>query len=203
MKKILALASASSSFTIFATIMAKGKTILSDKRFQLTIDRLCHQLIENHGDFSNTCIIGIQPRGVNLSERIVDRLREMIKKPPFKYGKLDITFYRDDFRIRETPLAANTTEMEFLIEEKDVILIDDVLYTGRTVQAALTALQHYGRPRKVELLALIDRRFNRHLPIHCDYTGIVVDALDEAYVKVEWKETDPIDKIILFSKKTK
>jgi pyrimidine operon attenuation protein/uracil phosphoribosyltransferase len=180
--------------------MAKGRTILGSARFEITIERLCHQLIEEYHDFDQTCLIGIQPRGINFSDRIVGRLTALLKKPLFRYGKLDITFYRDDFRTREKPLSANSTEMEFLIEEKRVILIDDVLYTGRTVQAALTALQHYGRPATVELLAMIDRRFNRHLPIQCNYAGMVVDALDEAYVKVEWKEIDGEDKIKLFSK---
>jgi pyrimidine operon attenuation protein/uracil phosphoribosyltransferase len=114
---------------------------------------------------------------------------------------LDITFYRDDFRIRETPLAASTTNMDFLVDDRKVILIDDVLYTGRTIHAALTALQHYGRPKQVELIALVDRRFNRHLPIQSDYIGLTVDAVDEAYVKVEWKEIEGSDKILLFSNK--
>jgi len=167
----------------------------------LTIERLCHQLIENHPNFEDSCIIGIQPRGIMFADRIVEQLRKLVKNPEFDYGKLDITFYRDDFRKRETPLAASTTEMEFLVEDKNVILVDDVLYTGRTIQAALTAINHYGRPRKVELLALIDRRFNRHLPIQCDYSGIVVDALEEAYVKVEWEQIDGADKIKLYPKK--
>lgn len=167
----------------------------------MTIERLCHQLIENHPNFEDSCIIGIQPRGIMFADRIVEQLRKLVKNPEFDYGKLDITFYRDDFRKRETPLAASTTEMEFLVEDKNVILVDDVLYTGRTIQAALTAINHYGRPRKVELLALIDRRFNRHLPIQCDYSGIVVDALEEAYVKVEWEQIDGADKIKLYPKK--
>ncbi len=181
--------------------MARARTILTTEKFKLTIERLCHQLVENHPRFEHTCIIGIQPRGIPLADRIVKRLRTMVKNPEFNYGKLDITFYRDDFRIRQTPLEASTTEMEFLVEDKNVILIDDVLYTGRTVQAALTAINHYGRPRKVELLALIDRRFNRHLPIQSDYTGMIVDALDEAYVKVEWEDIDGTDKIKLYPKK--
>ena len=87
------------------------------------------------------------------------------------------------------------------MEDKKVLLVDDVLYTGRTIQAALTALQHYGRPEKVELVALVDRRFNRHLPIQSDYIGLTIDAIDEAYVKVEWEEQDGYDKIVLFPSK--
>jgi pyrimidine operon attenuation protein/uracil phosphoribosyltransferase len=125
-------------------------------------------------------------------------LLEITGVSAIQYGKLDITFYRDDFRHREKPLRANVTEMDFIVEDANVVLVDDVLYTGRTVQAALTALQHYGRPCKVELLALVDRRFNRDLPIKADYSGIRVDALDEAYVKVEWQQTEGEDRILIF-----
>jgi pyrimidine operon attenuation protein / uracil phosphoribosyltransferase len=178
-----------------------GRVILTQGRFALTIDRLCHQLIENHDTFTNTCFIGIQPRGVAFANRIQQRLLEITGASSIEYGKLDITFYRDDFRQRNKPLRASVTEMDFLVEDKNVVLVDDVLYTGRTVQAALTALNHFGRPAKVELLALVDRRFNRDLPIKADYTGVRVDALDEAYVKVEWKDTDGEDRILLFPQK--
>ena len=181
--------------------MSKGRVIIEDARFSLTIDRLCHQLIEHYDDFSETCIVGIQPRGVFLSDRIAQRLQEIIGEPRFKYGKLDITFYRDDFRIRNKPLEASSMEMDFLVDDQRVILIDDVLYTGRTIHAAMTALQHYGRPANVELLALIDRRFNRHLPIAGDYVGLTVDALDEAYVKVEWQESSGHDRVLLYPEK--
>lgn len=189
------------TFSIFNAKMPKGKVIIEDARFNLTIERLCHQLIEHYSDFSKVCIIGIQPRGVLLSNRIVSRLRKILREQVFSYGKLDITFYRDDFRIRDRPLTASTMEMDFLVENQQVVLIDDVLYTGRTIHAALTALQHYGRPANVELLTLIDRRFNRHLPIKSDYVGLTIDALDKAYVKVEWKETDGQDKVLLFAEK--
>ncbi len=181
--------------------MAKGRVIIEDARFNLTIDRLCHQLIERYDDFATSCIIGVQPRGIMLSDRIIARLKQILKIKHIDYGKLDITFYRDDFRTRDKPLSASTTSMDFLVDHKHVILVDDVLYTGRTIQAAMTALQHYGRPANVELLTLIDRRFNRHLPICGDYVGMTVDALDEAYVKVEWKETTGRDRILLFPEK--
>lgn len=181
--------------------MNKGRIILGRERFQLTIDRLCRQLIENYDLFENTCFIGIQPRGTLVSDRIHKRLSEILEIPKIEYGKLDITFYRDDFRIRTKPLKASVTEMDFLVEGKNVVLFDDVLYTGRTVQATLTALQHFGRPKRVELLALVDRRFNRHLPIMADYIGYSVDALDEAYVKVEWEEIDGEDRILLYPEK--
>jgi len=181
--------------------MNRGKTILAQERFRLTIERLCHQLMEEYEDFSNTCIIGVQERGVLLADRIIERLKILSPKTSIDYGKLDITFYRDDFRTRTEPLKASSTEIDFLVENKKVILIDDVLYTGRTIQASLAALQDFGRPEKVELLTLVDRRFNRHLPIMSDYTGMTVDALDEAYVKVEWENLDGQDRILLFSAK--
>ncbi len=178
--------------------MSNGRVILSQERFALTIDRLCHQLIENHDSFENTCLIGIQQGGTPLLGRIHERLFSITGIPDIQNGKLDITFYRDDFRHRAKPLRASATEMDFLVEDKNVVLMDDVLYTGRSVQAALTALQHYGRPKRVELLTLVDRRFNRDLPIKADYIGLRVDALDEAYVRVEWREAEGEDQVLLF-----
>lgn len=181
--------------------MEQGRIIMNQERFQLTIERLCHQLIEQFDAFENTCIVGVQPRGVPFSDRLHQRLLQILAIPKIEYGKLDITFYRDDFRHRPKPLKASVNEMDFLVEGKTVLLVDDVLYTGRTIQAALIALQHYGRPHRVELVALVDRRFNRHLPVQADFTGVTVDALDEAYVKVEWQESDGEDKVILFPQK--
>lgn len=174
---------------------------MENKRFHLTIERLSQQIIENYNDFSDTCIIGIQDQGVILAGRIYEMIKKEKKNLDIPFGKLDITFYRDDFRTRKTPLEASKTEIDFLVEDKRVILVDDVVYTGRTIQAALAAIQHYGRPRSVELLVLIDRRFNRHLPIKADYKGLVVDALDEAYVEVEWESTHGEDKVKLFPSK--
>lgn len=170
--------------------MAAGRIILSEQKLNLVLDRLTHQLIEYHGDFSNSCIVGIQPRGKALSDRIVTRLQKIGKLKNLQYGLLDVTFHRDDFRTRNEPLKANTMKMDFLVDNKKVILVDDVLYTGRTIQAAISTLQHFGRPEKIELLVLIDRRFNRDLPIQSDYYGMAVDALDQAYVKVDWQESD-------------
>jgi pyrimidine operon attenuation protein/uracil phosphoribosyltransferase len=175
-----------------------GKLLLDAGRFELMIERLCHQVLEDWGDLNDCCLIGIQQRGVFVSDRLHGRLQVLSGNSNLAYGKLDITFYRDDFRMRDKPLAPYPNEIDFLIADKNVLLVDDVLYTGRTIQAALSALQHYGRPRSVRLLVLADRRFNRHLPIQADYVGLHVDALDEAYIKVRWQEKHGKDEILLF-----
>lgn len=181
--------------------MQTGKTLLNQERFSLVIERLCHRVLEDWGDFSHACIIGIQPRGSYLSDRIHKRLEALLGGKKIEYGKLDITFYRDDFRTDDGPLTPHPNEIDFLVTDKRVLLVDDVLYTGRTISAALTALQHYGRPKAVELLVLVDRRFNRQLPVQPDYFGISVDALDEAYVRVHWKENQGEDSVLFFDKK--
>jgi pyrimidine operon attenuation protein / uracil phosphoribosyltransferase len=163
------------------------RLILDSKHIEITVSRLCQQLIENHGDFSDTVILGIQPRGVFLAERMRLKLETLLKRP-VEIGLIDVTFYRDDFRRRSTPLKANATKVPFLIEDKNVILIDDVLFTGRTVRAALDAMNAFGRPRKVELVVLIDRVYGRDLPVQADYTGKNVNTTDNQRIHAEWKE---------------
>ena len=173
--------------------------LLNGQKFQITIQRLCHQLIENHNDFSNSVILGIQPRGVLLSKRIAKELQKILPGVSILNGILDITFFRDDFRRTEEPILPNSTQIDFIIEGKKVILVDDVVWTGRTVRAAMDAMQAFGRPEKVELLVLVDRRFSRHLPIEPNYIGIQVDTIDSQKVIVSWKETDNDDKITLLT----
>ncbi len=179
--------------------MQRGREILSTERFKVTLQRLARQVIESYAETGNLCIIGIQEKGVVLAERLIDIINSINELEFLKYGKLDITFYRDDFRIRKTPLKANATEIEFQIEGQNILLVDDVLYTGRTIQAAMSALQDFGRPDKIELLTMVDRRFNRHLPIKADYVGIEVDSVDQAYVQVKWEHVDGKDQILIFS----
>jgi pyrimidine operon attenuation protein/uracil phosphoribosyltransferase len=181
--------------------MDDQKVILEGGRFKLAVDRICYQLIESYDDFQDACLVGIQPRGTLLANRIHQRLLEITKVSKIEYGKLDITFFRDDFRTSEKPLLPHSNEFDFLVDNKKVILIDDVLYTGRTIQAAMTALNHYGRPAIVELVVMVDRRFNRHLPIQPDFLGIAVDAVDQAYVKVLWEEDFAQAKVILYATK--
>ncbi len=160
------------------------KTILDTQQLKFTIQRLAHQLVENNVDFSEIVFIGLQPRGVFFADRIVEQLNILSNDKKVNYGKLDITFYRDD--IRTELHLANQTDIQFSIEGKKVILIDDVLYTGRTIRAALDALLDFGRPEKVELCVLIDRRFSRQLPIQPDYCGRAIDSVLSQKVKVEW-----------------
>lgn len=169
------------------------KSILNDQQIELTIKRLAQQILENNIQFENVALIGMQPRGVYLSDRIVKVLSAQFDK--ISYGKLDITFYRDD--IRKELHVPNQTDIKFSIERRKVILIDDVLYTGRTIRAALDALMDFGRPEKVELMVLIDRRYSRELPIQPDYTGKSIDSIITQKVKVLWKEKDGRDEVIL------
>ena len=171
------------------------KTILNEQQLAITIQRLTHQLLENHLDLENTVLIGIQPRGIYFSNRIVEQLRSQLGSKPILYGKLDITFYRDD--VREGLHELNQTDIPFSIENKNVVLIDDVLWTGRTIRAALDALLAFGRPGKVELCILIDRRFSRQLPIQADYTGKSIDSIITQKVKVFWMEKDGKDEVAL------
>lgn len=176
------------------------KVLLASKEINIILHRLACQLIENHTDFKESVLIGIQPRGVFLANRIHTILSEEYHIPGIKMGQLDITFYRDDFRRGDKPLEANKTHIDFVVEDKRVIFIDDVLYTGRSIRAALTAIQSFGRPSEVELLTLIDRRFSRHLPIQPDYNGRQVDAINEEKVRVNWKENEGEDAVYLISR---
>ncbi|WP_405252611.1 bifunctional pyr operon transcriptional regulator/uracil phosphoribosyltransferase PyrR [Dokdonia sp. Asnod3-C12] len=173
------------------------KVLLTATEINIILNRLACQLIENHTDFKNTVLIGIQPRGVYLAERIKKLLTTDYGIEAIKLGYLDITFYRDDFRRSEKTLEANKTKIDFIVEGKKVVFIDDVLYTGRSINAALTAVQSFGRPEEVELLCLIDRRFSRHLPIQPDYKGRQVDAINDEQVKVCWEENDGEDTVYL------
>ncbi|MFN3969474.1 bifunctional pyr operon transcriptional regulator/uracil phosphoribosyltransferase PyrR [Flavobacterium sp.] len=173
------------------------KVLLTSKEVNIILHRLACQLIENHHDFSNTVLIGIQPRGTYLANRVKALLENDYQIKDVKLGFLDITFFRDDFRRGEKQLEANKTQIDFLVEDKKVVFIDDVLFTGRSINAALTAVQSFGRPSEVELLVLIDRRFSRHLPIQPDYRGRQVDAINDEKVIVSWKEKDGEDAVYL------
>ena len=166
----------------------KKSIILNSNELKITIERLACQLIEKHHDFSNTILVGLQPRGKYLCNRIVEILEAEYHINNLKYGLLDITFYRDDFRRNEKILEASRTDFILSVENKNVVFIDDVLFTGRTVRAALAAIESFGRPKSIELLILIDRRFSRELPIQPDYKGLQVDVYENQKVLIEWSD---------------
>ena len=166
--------------------MKEHSTIMDKAQLELTLRRLSHQLIENHHPFGDTCFIGIQPRGVPVSDYIVRYIGELYPDLRLEYGKLDITFYRDD--IRQGIHVPSETVLPFSIEGRKVVLIDDVLYTGRTIRAALDALMDNGRPSRVELCVVVDRLYSRQLPIHPDYCGRSIDSIVTQKVKLFWGE---------------
>lgn len=174
------------------------QVILTAEQFQLTLKRISYQLIENHDDFSNSVIVGLQPRGIYVANRLKSILEEIIQKEVV-CGQLDIAFYRDDIRRREKPIIPSVTNIDFIIEGKKVILVDDVLYTGRTTRSGFDALMAFGRPKSIELVVLIDRRFQRDLPIQADYVGKSIDTIHAEKVSVEWKEIEGEDKVILYT----
>lgn len=182
--------------------MMEPTIILDKRRFEITIKRLCYQLIENHGNFSNSVIIGLQPRGVYLANRLKKVLKE-VGGFDVQTGALDITFYRDDFRRNNTPLIPSVTNLDFSLEGKRVVIVDDVLYTGRTVRAGMEACLTWGRPSEIELMTLIDRRFHRNIPIQPDYIGKSVDSIDKETVIVNWEEVEGEDKVLLETKTKK
>ena len=163
-----------------------SKILLNSQKLTIILKRLACQLVENHPGLENTVLIGLQPRGVNLLDQLVLILEAELGLSKVENGYLDTTFFRDDFRRSEKILAANATQLDVQIEGKSIVLIDDVLFTGRSIRAALTAIDSYGRPSNIELLTLIDRRFSRHLPIQPDYLGAQIDALEGDKVGVKW-----------------
>ncbi|HET9825204.1 MAG TPA: bifunctional pyr operon transcriptional regulator/uracil phosphoribosyltransferase PyrR [Chitinophagaceae bacterium] len=171
------------------------KLILPAQHLAITIKRLAHQILENHIGLRDTVLIGIQPRGVYLSDQIVQEIKKQLPENEILYGKLDITFYRDD--VHKELRVPSQTNILFPLDGKNVVLIDDVLYTGRTVRAALDALMDLGRPEKVELCVLIDRRFSRQFPIQPDYVGKSIDSIVSQKVKVFWKEKDGKEEVVL------
>jgi pyrimidine operon attenuation protein / uracil phosphoribosyltransferase len=182
---------------LILTFTLEMKSLFTRQHLQITIERLAHELLENHLDFSDTVLIGMQPRGIYLSNRIYQKLKDLIPEVNIPYGTLDITFYRDDFNTSPELHIAKETQIDFSLKNKKVVLIDDVLYTGRTIRAGLDALLDFGRPESVELLVLIDRRFSRELPIQPDYVGMTVDSIAAQKVKVLWKEKDKKDEVVM------
>lgn len=180
----------------------ESRIILDSKQLNLSIERICYQLIENHNDFSESVLVGLQPRGVFVANRIHKRLNAL-SGVDVQLGSLDITFNRDDHRRRDMPIIPSSTKMDFLVEGKRVIMIDDVLFTGRTIRAGMDALLAFGRPSTVELAVLVDRRFSRQLPIEPNYVGARIDTIVSERVEVNLEENGGIDSVKLYSPEKK
>jgi pyrimidine operon attenuation protein/uracil phosphoribosyltransferase len=162
------------------------KILLDSKKIEIILSRLVYELIENHKDFHDTVLLGLQPRGVLLIDKILEVLKRDHPNIKIKSGILDYTFFRDDFRRSEKTLSASSTKIDFSIENKNVVLIDDVLFTGRSIKAAMSSIDTYGRPKSIELLVLIDRRFKREIPIEANYFGAKIDTFKGDRVRVLW-----------------
>lgn len=167
--------------------MAERNTILSGEKFNITLERLCYEIVEHHGNFMNSALIGLQPRGIFLARELEKRLNAILSPLKVPYGELDTTFHRDDFRMHKGPLIPSSMKMNITVENKNIIFVDDVLYTGRTIRAGMDALLDFGRPASVELLVLVDRRYSRQLPIEPNYVGLMVDTRASHKVKVNWR----------------
>ena len=165
-----------------------NKILLDSKKIEIILSRLVYELIENHKDFHDTVLLGLQPRGIFLIDKILEVFKRDHPNIKIKSGILDYTFFRDDFRRSEKTLSASSTKIDFSIENKNVVLIDDVLFTGRSIKAAMSSIDTYGRPKSIELLVLIDRRFKREIPIEANYCGAKIDTFKGDRVKVLWGE---------------
>jgi len=176
--------------------MKECGTILSNKEMNRTLERLAVEVIERRGDNERLAILGIQRRGADLAERLKLLLDDRLgRKVPL--GKLDINLYRDDWTTNlELAPVINCSEIGFDIEGASIVLVDDVLFSGRTIRAALEAILDYGRPKRVELLVLVDRG-NRELPIQADYVGKKVETSGKQHVNVLVTERDNEDRVCL------
>ena len=177
--------------------MLEEREILNKKSMIITIERLCHQLIEGHNTFDNTVLIGVQPRGAYLNNRIFKKLKLIVPNSNIESGNVDISFYRDDLMRRDESIVPDVMDINLSLEGKDVVLIDDVLFTGRSIRSAIDALMAFGRPKSVELLTLINRRFSRHLPIQPNYVGKTIDVMESEKIIVEWEENTGIDRVLI------
>jgi pyrimidine operon attenuation protein/uracil phosphoribosyltransferase len=181
------------------SIKLEPKIILNSNQLKLTIHRLAYQLIENHNDFSNSIIVGLQPRGILLAKMLHQIISQKLQKE-IDFGILDHSLYRDDLHLKNSIQTLSENKMPHNIENKNIILIDDVLFTGRSIRSALDALVDYGRPRDIELLVLIDRKLHRHMPIQAKYVGKTIDSIDSEKVNVSLQ--NPIEESIVYLTQT-
>lgn len=180
-----------------AAIREKAQ-LMSASEIDRTLVRLAHEILERSDDLDRLAFIGVRRRGVPLAQRLAAKIKE-IEGLTIPVGILDISLYRDDLSTIATQPVVNATEIHFEVTGKDIILMDDVLYTGRTTRAALDALFDHGRPARVQLLALIDRG-HRELPVEARFVGRHVQTTDDEIVEVKFRETDDTEKVLLVEK---
>jgi pyrimidine operon attenuation protein/uracil phosphoribosyltransferase len=180
---------------------ATGKVVVDGDALERTLSRIAHEIIERNDDLDEVALVGIHTRGVPIAQRLRRLIEERAGIAP-ALGAVDITFYRDDVQVRggEAPLHAQpvvrSTALDFPLEGRTCILVDDVLYTGRTIRAAVEALFDYGRPARVQLAVLVDRG-HRELPIRPDYVGKNLPTSREERIQVQLLETDEVDRVLL------
>ena len=172
--------------------------LMSASEIDRTLVRLAHEVLEKTKDLDKLAFIGIRRRGVPLAQRLAAKI-EALEKRKIPVGLLDISLYSDDLTTIDIKPVVNATEIQFSVQGKDIILMDDVLYTGRTIRAALDALFDHGRPARVSLLVLIDRG-HRELPIEARFVGRVVQTTDDEIIEVKFQEIDQMEKVLLVEK---
>jgi pyrimidine operon attenuation protein/uracil phosphoribosyltransferase len=172
--------------------------LMSASEIERTLVRLAHEVLEKTEDLDRLAFIGIRRRGVPMAQRLASRIKALENRE-IPVGILDITLYRDDLSTIASQPVVNATEISFPVTGKDIILMDDVLYTGRTIRAALDALFDHGRPARVQLLVLIDRG-HRELPIEARFVGRSVQTTDNEIIEVKFKEIDQTEKVLLVEK---
>lgn len=179
-------------------IPTDGKVLLNAQQVRRTLERLAYEVIERHGDGAALALVGIQRRGVELARRVKAVLEQRLERE-IPLGSLDINLYRDDWTNMDSQPLIHKTRIPFAVVGREIVLVDDVLFTGRTIRAALEAILDYGRPQRVELLVLVDRG-HRELPIHADYVGKKVNTSLAERVDVLIKEQDGRDVVLLNEK---
>ena len=175
------------------------KILLNSDAMDKALTRMAFEILEKNTSDDEICLIGIQRRGVNIAKTLLDKLNKLIESEKtniknIELGVLDITFYRDDLSMLSDYPIVNSTDINFAIDKKNIILVDDVLYTGRTIRAAIDGVFEYGRPQSVNLAVLVDRG-RRELPIQADFAGIKISTSKDEIIKVMVKDIDGQDQV--------
>ena len=178
--------------------MLKKTQIMDDRQIRRTITRMAHEIIERNKGVEHVVLVGIRRRGVPIARYLAEAI-ERVEGKAVPVGAVDITFYRDDLSHASVDPTLNRTEIDFDVTDKTVVLVDDVLYTGRTVRAAMEAVMHLGRPRRVQLAVLIDRG-HRELPIRADFAGKNIPTAQSEFIRVNMPGLDEDESVWLYDR---